>query len=114
MAAVSKPEENGFGEMLMRTIHEEEIDLSEYCNFAEAYGQLGRFLDDVYKPEADPLVAGLPDPGGVRAAMAAGARSLRPAMNGERHRQAPVSVYSAVSDLLRMTHPSHTRGGDVD
>jgi transposase InsO family protein len=32
----------------MRTIREEEIDLSEYRNSAVAYGQLGRFLDDVY------------------------------------------------------------------
>jgi putative transposase len=27
---------------------EEEVDLSEYRDFADAYGQLGRFLDDVY------------------------------------------------------------------
>jgi putative transposase len=48
MAAIGKPEENGFAERLMRTIREEEIELSEYRNFADAYGQLGRFLDDVY------------------------------------------------------------------
>ncbi len=48
MAAVGKPEENGFAERLMRTIREEEIDLSEYRDFADAYGQLGRFLNDIY------------------------------------------------------------------
>jgi transposase InsO family protein len=48
MAAVGKPEENGYAERLMRTVREEEIDLSEYRDFADAYGQLGRFLDDVY------------------------------------------------------------------
>jgi transposase InsO family protein len=48
MAAVGKPEENGFAERLMRTIREEEIDLSEYRDFADALGQLGRFLDDEY------------------------------------------------------------------
>ena len=48
MAAVGKREENGFAERLMRTIREEEIDLSEYRDFADALGQLGRFLDDVY------------------------------------------------------------------
>src|ERR671939_484781 len=48
MAAVGKPEENGFAERLMRTIREEEIDLSEYRDFADACGQLGRFLDAVY------------------------------------------------------------------
>ena len=48
MAAVGKPEENGFAERLMRTIREEEIDLTEYRDFADALRQLGRFLDDVY------------------------------------------------------------------
>jgi hypothetical protein len=33
---------------LMRTIEEEEDDSSEYQDFADAYVQLGRFLDDLY------------------------------------------------------------------
>jgi putative transposase len=48
MAAVGEPEENGFAERLMRTIKEEEVDLSEYHDYADARRQLGRFLDDVY------------------------------------------------------------------
>ena len=48
MAAVGKPEENGFAERLMRTIKEEEVDLSEYQNYTDAGQQLGRFLDAVY------------------------------------------------------------------
>ena len=48
MAAVGKPEENGFAERLMRTIKEEEIDLSEYADFHDAYQRIGHFLDDVY------------------------------------------------------------------
>lgn len=48
MAEVGKPEENGFAERLMRTIKEEEVDLSEYEDLADARRQLGRFLDDVY------------------------------------------------------------------
>jgi putative transposase len=48
MAAQGKPEENGFAERLMRTIKEEEVDLSEYYDFADAYQQIGRFLEDVY------------------------------------------------------------------
>ena len=48
MAAVGEPRENGYAERLMRTIKEEEVDLSEYRDYAEAYRQLGRFLDDVY------------------------------------------------------------------
>ena len=48
MAAQGKPEENGYAERLMRTIKEEEVDLSEYSDFADAYRQIGRFLEDVY------------------------------------------------------------------
>ena len=40
--------QNGYAERLMRTIKEEEVDLSEYRNFAEAYEQIGKFLEDVY------------------------------------------------------------------
>jgi transposase InsO family protein len=32
----------------MRTIKEEEVDLTEYEDMADASKQLGRFLDDVY------------------------------------------------------------------
>jgi len=48
MANVGEPEENGYAERLMRTIKEEEVDLSEYEDFAGAMSGLGRFLDDVY------------------------------------------------------------------
>ncbi len=48
MASVGEPEENGYAERLMRTIKEEEVDLSEYEDFGDATRGLGRFLDDVY------------------------------------------------------------------
>jgi putative transposase len=48
MAAVGEPRENGYAERLMRTIKEEEVDLSEYHDFADAHRQMTRFLDDVY------------------------------------------------------------------
>ena len=48
MAAQGKPEENGYAERLMRTIKEEEVDLSDYNDFADAYRQIGRFIEDVY------------------------------------------------------------------
>lgn len=48
MAAVGKPEDNGYAERLMRTIKEEEVDLSEYEDFHDAYRSIGRFLDEVY------------------------------------------------------------------
>lgn len=48
MAAVGEAWQNGYVERLMRTIKEEEVDLSEYRNFAEAYDQIGEFLEEVY------------------------------------------------------------------
>jgi putative transposase len=48
MASVGVPEENGYAERLMRTIKEEEVALSDYEDFADAWRQLWRFLDDVY------------------------------------------------------------------
>ncbi len=48
MASVGEPEENGYAERLMRTIKEEEVDLSEYEDFHDASQGLGRFLDEVY------------------------------------------------------------------
>ena len=35
MASVGEPEENGYAERLMRTIKEEEVDLSEYEDFGD-------------------------------------------------------------------------------
>lgn len=48
MAAVGKAEENGYAERFMRTIKEEEVDLSDYDDYADAYRQIGQFLEDVY------------------------------------------------------------------
>ncbi len=48
MAAQGKPEENGYAERLMRTIKEEEVNLSEYNDFADARRQIGHFIEDVY------------------------------------------------------------------
>jgi putative transposase len=48
MANVGKPEENGYAERLMRTIKEEEVQLSEYNDLDDAREQIGRFLEDVY------------------------------------------------------------------
>jgi putative transposase len=48
MAAVGEPRENGYAERLVRTIKEEEVDLSEYQDFADARRQIMRFLEDVY------------------------------------------------------------------
>jgi transposase InsO family protein len=49
IAEVGEPRQNGYAERLMRTIKEEEVELTEYEDFADAYAHLGRFLDEVYQ-----------------------------------------------------------------
>jgi putative transposase len=48
MAEVGEPTQNGFAERLMRTIKEEDFDLSDYDDYHHAYQQIGLFLEDVY------------------------------------------------------------------
>ena len=49
MAATGTPQDNGYAERLIRTIKEEEVYLSDYRTFAEAYTQIGHFIEDVYQ-----------------------------------------------------------------
>ena len=48
MASVGEPRENGYAERLIRTLKEEEIDLSYYNDFADAKRRIGQFIEDVY------------------------------------------------------------------
>jgi transposase InsO family protein len=48
MSRKGSPEENPYAERLIRTIKEEEVDLSEYRGFAEAQAQIGHFIEEVY------------------------------------------------------------------
>ncbi len=48
MAEVGQAWQNGYAERLIRTIKEEEIDLSEYEGYWDAYQQIGWFLEEVY------------------------------------------------------------------
>jgi transposase InsO family protein len=48
MADQGEAWQNGYAERLIRTVKEEEVDLSEYLDYHDAYRQLGRFLDTVY------------------------------------------------------------------
>jgi putative transposase len=48
MAEVGAAWQNGYAERLMRTIKEEEVDLSEYEDYTDAVRQLGGFLDEAY------------------------------------------------------------------
>ena len=42
----------------MRTIKEEEVDLSEYSDFHDTYQHFGRFLEDVYTRKRIQLALG--------------------------------------------------------
>lgn len=48
MAEVGQAWQNGYAERLIRTIHEEAVDLSAYRDYHDAYQHLDRFLNDVY------------------------------------------------------------------
>ena len=49
MAEVGAAWQNGYAERIMRTLKEEEIDLADYRNFADAYAQIGHFIEQVYQ-----------------------------------------------------------------
>jgi putative transposase len=49
MAAAGEPRQNGYAERVIRTIKEEEINLTEYSDFPDALAQIGQFIDDVYR-----------------------------------------------------------------
>lgn len=40
--------QNGYAERVIRTVKEEEVDLSEYQDYHDAYRQIQRFIEDVY------------------------------------------------------------------
>ena len=65
MAEVGKAWQNGYAERVMGTIKEEEIDLSEYQDYWDAYGQIGQFLEDVYMQKRIHSSPGVPDTAGV-------------------------------------------------
>lgn len=48
MAEVGAAWQNGYAERLIRTLKEEEVDLSDYQDYPDALRQIGRFLDEVY------------------------------------------------------------------
>jgi transposase InsO family protein len=48
MTDVGEAWQNGYAERVIRTIKEEEVALSDYPDFHDAYQQIGHFLTDVY------------------------------------------------------------------
>lgn len=49
MADKGEAWQNGYAERLIRTIKEEEVYLSDYHDFADAYAQIGQFIEQVYQ-----------------------------------------------------------------
>jgi len=49
MAEVGEATQNAHAERLMRTIKEEEVNLSDYRDYSDARRRIGTFLDDVYQ-----------------------------------------------------------------
>lgn len=49
MAEIGQAWQNGYAERLIRTIKEEEVDLSDYQDFADAHAQIGHFIEQVYQ-----------------------------------------------------------------
>ena len=49
MTTVGKAEENGYAERLISTTKEEEVALSDYQDFTDAYAQIGHFIEQVYQ-----------------------------------------------------------------
>ncbi len=49
MASAGRPDQNGYAERLIRTIVEEEVELSEYKGFWDARERIGEFIDEVYQ-----------------------------------------------------------------
>ena len=85
MAAQGNPEENGYAERLMRTIKEEEVDLSEYYDFTDAIAKIKHFLEEVYHKKRIHSALGYLTPAEFEAAwqesQPAVAISLRPVEN---------------------------------
>jgi putative transposase len=48
MAEIGEAWQNGYAERLIRTIKEEEVDLSDYQDYWDAYSQIGEFIEHVY------------------------------------------------------------------
>ena len=49
MADKGEAWQNGYAERVIRTIKDEEVELSDYHTFADAYAQIGRFIEQVYQ-----------------------------------------------------------------
>jgi len=49
MSQKGRPDQNGYAERVIRTIKEEEVELSEYEDFRDAKARIGEFIEEVYQ-----------------------------------------------------------------
>jgi len=68
MAEVGEAWQNGYAERLIRTIKEEEVELTDYQDFADAYEQIRHFLEEVYQRKRIHSVLGYLTPAEFEAA----------------------------------------------
>jgi hypothetical protein len=66
MAAAGKTEENVYAGRCMRTIKDEEVDLSKYLDFVDALSQIRYSVEEVYiQYQTRPFLAGIAHTGRV-------------------------------------------------
>jgi putative transposase len=90
MAAVGAAWQNGYAERLMRTIKEEEVELSDYQDYADAMRQIGRFLDEVYMRKRIHSSLGYLTPAEFESQWRQEQSGLTN-MNEQRHKMCPIS-----------------------
>ena len=49
MSAKGSPDQNEYAERVIRTIKEEEVELSEYAGYWNAKERIGEFIEEVYQ-----------------------------------------------------------------
>jgi transposase InsO family protein len=49
MAEIGEAWQNGYAERVLRTIKEEEVDLSEYLDFTDAYTAIAYYIEQIYQ-----------------------------------------------------------------
>lgn len=78
MAEVGEATQNAHAERLMRTIKEEEVNLSEYRDYHDARQRIGHFLDEVYQHKRIHSALGYLTPVEFEAQYRARAKELNP------------------------------------
>ena len=80
MAEVGEATQNAHAERLMRTIKEEEVNLSEYRDYYDARRRIGQFLDEVYQHKRIHSALGYLTPAEFEENYRARANNLKPSV----------------------------------